>query len=388
MPESAVYNPALVVVAYNRPRSLARLLKAISKAQYSQEVPLVISIDKGDNQDVLKVAQDFEWKFGPKEVIYREENLGLKNHIRTCGDLTERFGSIIMLEDDLFVSPAYYEFSRKALNFYGESERVAGIALYKTRLNNNAKKLPFFSLMDGYDVYFSRMVCSWGQAWTHKMWKGFRAWDKEYTGLREDIRLPNSIVNWKESSWVKIFTQYIIETDKYFVYPQISYTTNFGEVGENFTQLESYFQVNMQLGLKEPNFCTYEDSHSVYDIFYDILPDRLKRMAPELADYDFIVDLYGIKPLEKYSEEFVLTQAPVKNPVMSFGRSLLPFEMNIIQGVEGSDIHLARREEVMRIENNYDPLYAYFYSHLPLKPLSKLASQKLKEKKPFSLIFD
>lgn len=388
MQETATYTPALVIVAYDRPRSLERLLGSVSRAFYEGEVPMVISIDNGGDPEVLAIAEAFQWKHGPKEVIYREENLGLKNHIRTCGDLSERFGSIIMLEDDLFVSPWYYEFSRKALNFYGESEHVAGIALYKARLNNNAQKLPFFSLQDGNDVYFSRMVCSWGQAWTAEMWKGFRAWDKNYIGVRTDLPLPQSIINWKDSSWVKIFTQYLIETNKFFVYPQLSYTTNFGEVGENFTQLETYFQVNMQMGRSEPQFCRFEDSLSVYDIFYDILPDRLKRMAPALEQYDFVVDLYGIKPLDQYSAEYVLTQVPVANPVLSFGRSLVPFEMNVVYEVDGSDIHLAKRTEVMQMAGSWDPVYNFYYSHIPLKPLTKLASQKLKEKKPFNLIFD
>lgn len=388
MQETASHKPALVVVAYDRPKSLQRLLGSINRAHYEHEIQLVISIDNGGDPEVLKLANAFDWKFGDKRVLYREKNLGLKEHIKTCGDLTEEFGSIIMLEDDLFVSPWYYDFSQKALNFYDDCERVAGIALYKARLNTHAHKLPFFNYQDGYDVFFSEMVCSWGQAWTWDMWRGFREWEKDYTGVRESARLPESIVNWKDSSWVKIFTQYIRENQLFFVYPQFSYSTNFGEIGENFTQLETYYQVDMQMGKTDPRFSKLEDSVSVYDVFYDMLPDRLNRLTSVLADYEYIIDLYGVKPLHLYTEPYVLTQIPVENPILSFGRSLVPFEMNIIHEVEGNEIHLARREEVMAHTLSYDPIFSFYYSHLPLKPLTKLAGRKLKEKKPFSLIFD
>lgn len=388
MQATAPYTPAIVVVAYNRPKALERLLRSVNRAYYEQNIPLVISIDRGGEPEVLQVAEAFEWVHGEKEVIYQEENLGLKEHVKRCGDLSEKYGAIIMLEDDLYVSPWFYDYSLKALNFYGSSEQVAGIALYNSRLNVHAQKLPFVSYKDGSDVFFSEMVCSWGQAWTWDMWKGFREWEKNYTGLIESTRLPQSIINWKDSSWVKIFAQYVREKQLFFVYPHTSYSTNFGEIGENFSEKETYFQVDLQMGRIEPRFATFEDSLSVYDIFYDILPEKLNHMAPHLAEYEYVVDLYGIKPLHLYKEPYVLTQMPVENPVMSFGRSLLPFEMNIIQGIEGNEIHLAKREEVMEHEYAWEDIFTFYYAHIPLKPLTKLTSRKLKKKTPFNLIFD
>ena len=77
----------IVVVAFNRARSLARLLASLNNAVYEEDnVPLIISIDKGDNQDVLKTAEDFEWKHGQKTVVYQSENLKLRKHILKCGD--------------------------------------------------------------------------------------------------------------------------------------------------------------------------------------------------------------------------------------------------------------------------------------------------------------
>ena len=53
-------NIPIVVVAYNRVNSLRRLLTSISRAEYPAEpVELIISIDKGENEDVIRFAREF-----------------------------------------------------------------------------------------------------------------------------------------------------------------------------------------------------------------------------------------------------------------------------------------------------------------------------------------
>ena len=65
--------PALVVIAYNRPQALTRLLASLDAAAYpGVEVPLLISIGRGPegvSAAVSEAAQAFEWRFGPKQVI-------------------------------------------------------------------------------------------------------------------------------------------------------------------------------------------------------------------------------------------------------------------------------------------------------------------------------
>ena len=88
----------IVVVAYNRIESLKRILGSLLQAEYpDQGTELIISIDRGDNADVLDYANAFSWPFGEKQVIYKEENLGLKRHILKCGGLTRAHDGIILL---------------------------------------------------------------------------------------------------------------------------------------------------------------------------------------------------------------------------------------------------------------------------------------------------
>ena len=117
-----ITNPIIVVVAYSRLNSLENLLDSLSKAQYDDdEVNLVISIDYSGQQDVYNLADSFDWKNGKKIIIRHDHNLGLREHVLYCGDLSLQYESVIILEDDLLVSPSFYLYSKAALEFYSNN---------------------------------------------------------------------------------------------------------------------------------------------------------------------------------------------------------------------------------------------------------------------------
>ena len=75
--------PVIVIPAYNRPNALSRLLMSIEMANYPETVKLVISLEGGACEDVIKVAYDFSVPTLQVEVIQRPERLGLRKHIIT-----------------------------------------------------------------------------------------------------------------------------------------------------------------------------------------------------------------------------------------------------------------------------------------------------------------
>ena len=152
----------IVVVAYNRIDSLKRLLGSLQKAEFPMPAKLIISIDRGDNADVLSFAEAFSWPFGEKQVIYQEKNLGLKAHILKCGNLTQQHDGIILLEDDLYVSPDFYRYAQECYAFVLGKNRIAGVALYNHRLSQLTEKI-FEPLDDGFDNWYFQYACSWGQ---------------------------------------------------------------------------------------------------------------------------------------------------------------------------------------------------------------------------------
>ena len=387
------YQPVIVVVAFNRTQSLKRIFDSLVKAVYTGKTRLIISIDNnGTNQDVVDLANHFSWESGDKEVIYRPEHLGLRKHILTCGDLTYQHGSIIMLEDDLVVSPYFYQYAVEALNFYKDSTEIAGISLYNLPYTE-ASKLPFLPLKDDSDVYFMQVPSSLGQAWTMEHWDKFKKWFDTNPDLNKIKGLPIIATRyWSASSWKKYFYGYLVDFNKFFVFPQVSLTTNFNDRGENMYAKTYFGQVSLQMRNISYKWKLPGDSINVYDAYSEILPEKLKILCSKLDGYDFETDLFGQK--ESFSKEFVLTHKPCRNPIFSFERAMKPHELNIIFNIEGSELCLAKREDVLFTEETIKNLlyrtkpvdqflndFAYYYTNVfDTKKMMRIVWFNLKNK--------
>lgn len=386
------HRPAIVVIAFNRAASLRRLLSSLEKANYPEKTPLVISIDYApDNQDVYTCARDFYWPYGKKEIIYHREKKGLKTHVLSCGDLVDDYGSVIILEDDLYVSPYFYHYTSTALDYYANDEKIAGISLFNyPRIEKKVDPPPFYPLIDHSDVYFIQYAASSGQAWTRDQWKAFRRWHnksvnfKEYRGV-----VPSTVLQWPPRSWKKYFITYMTEKDKYFVFPTISLTTNFDDKGSNRQGNVNELQTKLKLDDRPLIFKPLSHSFNVYDAFFEILPEKLNNFCPYLRPYNYAVDLYGIKNLQEIKKEYVLTTKRCTSPVKSYGRHLKPHEMNIIFDIPGSDISLCHCSDLMDVSKDnkyhyYISDFSYFYKPLPnrkdiMKFLKYRVNSKLKK---------
>ena len=347
------YNIPIVVIAHNRPKSLDRLLKSLQEAEYSRETRLIISIDGGENVETIRLAKDFSWRFGIKEIIIHEKNLGIREHVLSCGDIALKYDGIVLLEDDLFVSPVFYHFVTKAIGFYEADENIGGFSLYSHQYNETAQ-LPFKPVSDASDVFFFQYASSWGQFYTKRHWNEFKEWYmlNENTTFVEEDGIPPNILNWPDSSWKKYFIEYIIEKDKYFVFPRVSLTTNFGDPGFHMDFKEKYLQVPLQYEKRKFNFKNFNDSNCIYDVFCEILPKCLKKLAPHLAGYDFGVDLFGIKKLSTIHHPLLLTTKKFSSSIISFAKEMKPLEANVIENLHGNEIGLTRMEDCE------DPPYA------------------------------
>jgi hypothetical protein len=367
-----MFKPTIVVVAYNRENSLKRLLNSLAKANYQNKVNLIISIDYGDSRGVINIAKEFNWEFGKKEVHSHEKHLGLKKHILHCGDLAEIYNSVIVLEDDIFVSPFFYLYTSEAVKFYHNDPNIGGVSLYSHKFNET-NFTNFIPLSDESDVFFLQLASSWGQCWTSAQWKQFKEWYIK-KGKNTDFKmenLPGDILAWPESSWKKYFIKYLIETNKYFVYPRESFTTNFAEKGVHYYTNQFHFQVALQLFKKNYIFKNLDDSISVYDSFCEINAQKLKQISPHLADYDFEVDLNGQKKLEFIESNYLLTSKQVESRIKSYALLLKPPELNIIYELDGNDIFLAKKSKCT-VNATIPQKYKYcYYNNIPEEIFNK-----------------
>ena len=94
-------------------------------------------------------------------IVEREKNWGLANSlIAGITDVINQYGRVIVVEDDLVLSPYFLKFMNEALEKYADDDRVGTISAYLPPLK---EKLP--------DTFFLMYFKCWGWA----TWK--RAWD-------------------------------------------------------------------------------------------------------------------------------------------------------------------------------------------------------------------
>lgn len=358
-------NIPIVIIAHNRPQAFHRLLKSLDKSIYNQKVDLIISIDGGDNKQVNRISKNFNWSFGCKTILKHEENLGLREHVLRCGNLSEHFDGIILLEDDLFVSPFFYEFAIDAYQFYKKDKKIFGISLYSERYNETAE-LPFFAIEDGSDVFFLQVACSWGQLIYSKQWKNFQTWyESNNSSLFSELHLPKNIQKWPQTSWKRFLIAYMVENDKYFVYPRRSFTTNFCERGVHHKGNNSVFQVELSYGVHDDfKYKSFESSIAVYDVYHELLESRIKTIDDSLKGVSLEIDLYGRKKISNCNKDYVLTTKEVTKPIEQFGRKLKPHELNITERINGNEISLSYKNNVVFSsisENSYKDIL-YFYN--------------------------
>ncbi len=326
----------IVVVAFNRVHSLERLLYSLNMADYpNNSIPLIISIDNnGKNRDVLEVANKFKWRHGTKKVKYQETNLGLRKHVLQCGAIARDYDGVIILEDDLYVSENFYHFARAGLSFSKAKEYIGGISLYNHQLNVH-NSFAFSPLEDGYDNWYFQFASSWGQAWTNDQFDNFVTWYNNAPKIDKEKKIPSYVRSWSEKSWLKYFIAYLVEKDKYFLYPKISLTTNFGDSGTHMNEVDSAFQVPLYFGRKKTfEFSDLNSSLAVYDAFYE---SNILHRVLNLEKDQLIVDLYGEK--DSFPEKGFLISKQILNYNIekTFGRFLRPMEANIIENIQGRD---------------------------------------------------
>jgi hypothetical protein len=327
---------AIVVVGYNRLKSIKRLLQSISDAIYPQkEIPIIISIDASGDKELYEYVQDYRWNKGPKYVNIQENRLGLKRHIIQCGDLTKFFKGIILLEDDIFVSPFFYRYAEEAVNAYGNDPRISQISLYRNETNGFVG-LPIKFLENGSDAFLYKCVSSWGECWTYQMWNAFKQWYDSCTD--DDINkseIPPICKKWTKA-WSKYYNAYNAITGKYALYPYISHTTNFSDAGEHGGTNNTFVQVNLMYGEKNYCFLPFEQMER-YDAFCN--NEKLIKWL-HLNPDEIDLDIYGFRGSDQNKHYLLSSKEMPYKKVKSFALHFRPIELNVKYDLEGKGLYL------------------------------------------------
>lgn len=347
---------AIVLVCYNRVNGLKRLTDSLLRADYGKrtDIDLIFSIDNSGTDIVEKFAQNFEWSYGKKQIRTFEIRQGLKNHILQCGDFTEQYDIICVLEDDLYVSDSFYHYAYQSADYYWDDDKIAGISLYNFQKNWLNWHFRFEPMRTGYDAYFLKVAMSWGQVWTSLKWKVFKTWYNEHLVFTKVDTIPQYLNEWPESSWLKYHTRFCIETDRYFVYPYSSLSTNFSDAGTHSNRTTNDHQVELMFDKRKYIF----DNFSLNSVVYDEYMNRvgLGRFMG-IPENELTVDLFNTK-CHNYYKRYLLSTS--KHPYFiknKYALSLRPIEGSILLGLKGEGIYLYDIKIPSRNRYVFNPKY-------------------------------
>lgn len=342
-PQAERINPAVVVMAYNRPSSLERLLGSLGSAVFDGPVDLVISIDGGGKHHhaVAALAAAFPWPHGAKEVQHHD-HLGLVEHFHRCGDLTDRFGSVVLLEDDLMVGPTFHRWAGAALAASAADDRVAGVCLAGPWFDGY-RHLAFTPILDGSAGWYLQIPWFHGMAWTADQWGHYRRWQPPNPA----VPIHRAFDRLDEDEWFPDAVRYLVATNRFYLLPREARATNTGAAGQHFDTDSDFFQVPVQLGPGSVDHIgAMDDALAVYDDHQEPIPAVAKRLCPELVDVDLTVDLLAVRDLSAITTEWVLTTRPVTEVARSWGLAMRPPIVNLAFDTPGSGIALARTEAI------------------------------------------
>lgn len=160
----------IALFVYNRPIHTKKTLLALQRNTLAKDSALFIFSDGPksvkDNSDVKKVRRLIKNVQGFKTVtiIEKSTNCGLaQSIIKGVTELVNKFGSVIVLEDDIVTSPFFLEFMNLALYTYRTNTEVWHISGWNYPIETN--DLP--------DAFFWRGMNCWGWATWDNRWKYF-----------------------------------------------------------------------------------------------------------------------------------------------------------------------------------------------------------------------
>lgn len=185
----------IALFTYNRADHTKQAVESLLKNAEAKDSDMFIFSDgpknekakKGveENRKYIKTLKDgngnVNGNFRSVTIIEREKNWGLANSlIAGITEIVNKYGRVIVVEDDLILSPYFLQFMNEALEKYKDEDRVASISAFLNPIDCEAP-----------ETFFLRYFACWGWA----TWK--RGWDI----LINDDRVLLKRLRWKKNDF-------------------------------------------------------------------------------------------------------------------------------------------------------------------------------------------
>lgn len=159
----------ILLFVYNRPEHVRRAIASLQQNKLAAQSQLFIYSDAArdpESRDAVEQTRQFIRTidgFASITIIERKENWGLaRSIIDGVTTQLDRFGKVIVLEDDLIVAPYFLQFMNDALETYKDEPRIGHIQACDFTQDTS---LPA--------TFLIKWTGSWGWATWDRAWKHF-----------------------------------------------------------------------------------------------------------------------------------------------------------------------------------------------------------------------
>jgi hypothetical protein len=171
--------------AYNRPEHTARSLDALAACHRQEDFDFIFFSDgprdieaKADVDKVRCVLSEYAKMFCAR-IIEQDSNLGLaKSIVDGVSRLCESHGRVIVLEDDLIVTPDFLHYMVSALDHYQDHPEVMQVGAYTIAPPEDRAT----------DAFLLPLTTTWGWGTWARAWKQFSWTPQGWPGTRTDAQ--------------------------------------------------------------------------------------------------------------------------------------------------------------------------------------------------------
>lgn len=230
----------IVLIGFNRPKHLKKTISALAQNKGATNSDLYCYVDGPKNHDdifnqkiIVSIVNDHLNHFKTVSIIQREVNLGLAvNIVEAVTEIINKYGKIIVIEDDIVTSSAFLTFMNDALEYYEKEEKVWHIAAHsKTNLINRQD-----------EIFLYRVMNCWGWATWRNRWQYFNKdpdllIDEFSKQMIEEFDLNGTGLFWSQvldnaenkiNTWAIFWYATIFKHGGLCVNPYYSYASNIG----------------------------------------------------------------------------------------------------------------------------------------------------------------
>ena len=195
----------IVLFVYNRLWHTKKTIEALQRNDLAKESLLFIFSDgaksKEDEKKVREVRKYIKTLSGFKEIaiVERERNYGLaQNIIDGITKVVNEYKKVIVLEDDIVVSPYFLNFMNEALEKYKDNKRVMSVSGYMFPIRTEG--LP--------DTFFLKLVPGWGWGTWARAWKLFERNPEKQIKMLNKKQVKDFNLNGSYDFWQQLVLNY------------------------------------------------------------------------------------------------------------------------------------------------------------------------------------